>query len=462
MRFSLASVAALPLAVQAAVDLSDLFNDKAGSVVDNEANGLLSAVQDKVNNLVNPVKGKTSSLVGTVQGKAGSLVGNVKDKASQVVGDVKDKVGAMASPAVQQALDLSDIFDDNSFVEQPGLLRFPVNTARGGTSKHQRRQVQTGLTSQQTGYFYTIQLTMGTPGRTVNVNFDTGSSELWVNPKCANSFDPTFCKSFGQFGESSSFKDLGHNNTLRYAVGNASIEYGYDFVTVGSAKINQQVFGVAYDSTDHSVGIIGVAPALSGWDSPYAYVIDNLLAQKFIQSRAFALDLRNIGSDRGAVIFGGIDTKKFSGALEPRPIIPAGQAPDGRTRYWIFLDGISVTMDDGTTAPVFDQANGQAVLLDSGYTVSALPTAHFQKILAAFPSAKADPNNGGQYLVDCAVAKSVKGSVNYKFGSTVIKVPYADFIWQQPQNNLCVLGVIEDNSKSIYPQHPVEKTRPLT
>lgn len=443
MRFSLASVAALPLAVQAAVDLSDLFNDKTGNVVDtmgNTADNLLSAVEDKVSSFVNPVKDKASS-----------LVGDVKDKASHLVGDVKDKASSVVGPAMDSALDFSDIFDDNSFVEQPGMLRFPVNVARGATSKHYRRQVQTGLASQQTGYFYTIQLTMGTPGRAVSVNFDTGSSELWVNPNCANSFDPSFCKSFGQFGESSSFKDLGHNNTLRYAVGNASIEYGYDFVTVGSAKINQQVFGVAHDSTDHSVGIIGVAPSLDGWDSPYAYVIDNLLAQKFVQSRAFAVDLRNIGSDRGAVIFGGIDTKKFSGALEARPILPAGQAPDGRTRFWIFLDGISITKDDGTTAPVFDQPNGQAVVLDSGYTVSALPTAHFQKILAAFPSAKADPNNSGQYLVDCGIAKSVKGSVNYKFGETVIKVPYADFIWQQPQNNLCVLGVIEDNSKSLDP-----------
>lgn len=34
----------------------------------------------------------------------------------------------------------------------------------------------------------------------------------------------------------------------------------------------------------------------------------------------------------GAVIFGGIDTKKYSGSLEKLSIIPASDSPDGNTR----------------------------------------------------------------------------------------------------------------------------------
>lgn len=234
-----------------------------------------------------------------------------------------------ALPLATQAI---KFLDENNFVEREGMLRFPMKVAKGATSRHLKRQTEAGLANQQTGFFYTIELVMGTPGRAVNVNFDTGSSELWVNPNCAKSADPEYCKSFGLFGESSSFNDLKNNNTLRYGRGSASIEYGYDYVTVGSAKINQQVFGVAYDSDFHTTGIMGAGPSLNGWDSPYSYVLDNLLAQKFIKSRAFSLDLRHIGSDRGAVVFGGIDTKKFTGHLEKRPIIPAAQSPDGKTR----------------------------------------------------------------------------------------------------------------------------------
>ena len=88
------------------------------------------------------------------------------------------------------------------------------------------------------------------------------------------------------------------------------------------------------------------------------------------------------------------------------------------------------------------------MLLDSGYTISALPTAHFNKILEAFPSAEKS-SNSNQYTVDCNVANT-KGSVDFKFGKTVIKVPFEDFIWQQPDFDTCVLGVMEDNSKPSF------------
>ncbi|KAG8424616.1 hypothetical protein J3458_001389 [Metarhizium acridum] len=195
-----------------------------------------------------------------------------------------------------------------------------------------------------------------------------------------------------------------------------------------------------------SAGILGAAPQLKGWKSDYPLVLDNLAAQGFIKSRAFSLDIRSIASKRGSVVFGGIDTKKFSGHLEKRPIIPATESPDKLTRYWIYLDGVSVTKEDGSKAVIFDQANGQPVLLDSGYTVSALPTRHFNKIKDAFPGVSAPPEDdkSGLYRVPCDVG-SKNGSVNFKFGKTEIVVPYDDFIWKQPENNLCVLGVTPDD-----------------
>lgn len=72
-----------------------------------------------------------------------------------------------------------------------------------------------------------------------------------------------------------------------------------------------------------------------------------------------------------------------------------------------------------------------------------MPGTHFNKILEAFPSAEKS-SNSNQYTVDCKVADT-KGTVNFKFGKTIIKVPYADFIWQQPDYNVCVLGVMQDD-----------------
>ncbi|KAH8710777.1 Aspartic proteinase yapsin-3 [Beauveria bassiana] len=334
--------------------------------------------------------------------------------------------------------------DENNFFEGPGVVRFPLAGNKEALDKHLRRQFEAGLANRQTGFFYTIDLEIGTPPQTVAVNFDTGSSELWVNPNCAKSSDEAYCKTFGAFGKSASFTSLNQNATLKYGRGHADIEYGYDYVTVGTSKINQQIFGVAHDSEFATTGLMGVGPNLRGWNSPYPYILDNLFTQKFINSRAFSLDLRQVSSARGAVIFGGIDTKKFKGPLIKRNIIPAGSAPDGKTRYWATCDSITINQADGSK--INAQTQPQVYLFDSGYTISSLPTTIFNELLKAFPSAKKETN--GQYLVDCGVVKTT-GTLDFKFDNATIRVPYSDFIWQQPSFNSCVLGAVPDDKMPV-------------
>ncbi|EHK26120.1 uncharacterized protein TRIVIDRAFT_36107, partial [Trichoderma virens Gv29-8] len=345
-----------------------------------------------------------------------------------------------AWPLAAQALDFIDSYTS----EQNGIMRYTLTTTKGARSKHlHRRQDSADLQSQQTGYFYSIQLEIGTPPQAVSVNFDTGSSELWVNPVCSKATDPAFCETFGRYSNSTTFVDTQAPGGIKYGTGFVDFTYGYDYVQLGSLRINQQVFGVATDSEFASVGILGAGPDLSGWKSPYPFVIDNLAKQGFIQSRAFSLDIRGIDSDRGSVTYGGIDVKKFSGPLAKRPIIPAASSPDGYTRYWVYMDGMSITKEDGSDLEIFDKPNGQPVLLDSGYTVSTLPGPLFEKILLAFPSARLE-SSSGDYIVDCDIIDS-PGRVNFKFGDVVVDVEYKDFIWQQPDLGICKLGVSQDD-----------------
>lgn len=209
-----------------------------------------------------------------------------------------------------------------------------------------RRQDEVPSTSQLTGTLYTVQLNLGTPSQPVVVIVDTGSSELWVNPQCANAGDPTsvaFCKTLPVFNTktSQSLVDLHVAGSIQYGKGDVSLEYYTDFVSVGckyihyvvlwrhvtdpyssllAAKIAKQIFGVATSSNDIDVGIMGLGPALSAGDA-YPFVLDNLATQKLINSRAFSLDLRSIDSAVGSVIFGGIDTGKYIGNLEKIPIV---------------------------------------------------------------------------------------------------------------------------------------------
>lgn len=79
-----------------------------------------------------------------------------------------------------------------------------------------------------------------------------------------------------------------------------------------------------------------------------------------------------------------------------------------------------------------------AVILDSGTSLSYVPQALFNLILADFPGAVAQSD--GSYTVPCSFA-SESGTMNFGFGSVIINVPYSQFILQ-PSAGTCYLGVL--------------------
>ncbi|KAL2148893.1 hypothetical protein VTH82DRAFT_1579 [Thermothelomyces myriococcoides] len=340
--------------------------------------------------------------------------------------------------------------EDNRMVERDGIIRYPLgshqrNFVFGKHSKMAKRQIDTDVFDPRSGTSYTIELTFGTPGQTVPVIFDTGSGELWVNPICSKSTEPDFCAAQPRFTDSSTFEDLNQQGNITYGTGYAYIEMVSDYVAIGSARVTQQIFGIAIDSAHVVTGILGTGPSLNGWDSPYPYFLDSLAEQGHTNSRAFGLDIKGPNNTEGSVVFGGIDTKRYKGSFIKLPIIPAAESPDGNTRFWIYLDGISVNQPDGDVIGVFskpDGEKGQPVLLDSGYTLSALPRPIMQKLVAAFPSAQYD-SGSNTYIVDCAdVGRG--GSLDFTFGWKTINVPYDEFIWR-PSSNTCILGAFEDD-----------------
>jgi hypothetical protein len=208
----------------------------------------------------------------------------------------------------------------------PGIIRYPVTAQRRGPDIS-KRQAGSGISNVEHGFFYTIDLVIGTPGEKVSVVFDTGSTELWVNPICAKSSQPELCAKYARYGHSSSAQALGTTANMTYGTGWAYCDGYSDFVSVGGAKVSQQIFGVAQDSSFWPMGILGAGPPANGEHS-YDTVIDSLKNQGFIKSRSFGLDLQGIDSSRGSVVYGGVDLKKFRGTLERIPIIPGPSAPD--------------------------------------------------------------------------------------------------------------------------------------
>lgn len=144
--------------------------------------------------------------------------------------------------------------------------------------------------------------------------------------------------------------------------------------------------------------------------------------------------------------------KKYTGNLVKLPIISAEESPDGMTRFWVHLNGISVNQPDGNVVEVYNTpagSKGQPVLIDSGYTLSALPQRIFQKLVSAFPSAEFVPI-ANMFEVDC-LDPGLGGSLDFTFGDKVINVRYYDFVWHLPGLDNCILGVFADGEARLLP-----------
>jgi hypothetical protein len=118
--------------------------------------------------------------------------------------------------------------------------------------------------------------------------------------------------------------------------------------------------------------------------------------------------------------------------------------------YWIYMTSVGITKPGEAPKlypPSSSNPQGQAVFLDSGGTLTGLPTPLFNAIVADFPGATLDSGGSGLYIVDCAVA-SQAGTVDFGFGSTVIHVPYHEFIWFAG-TNLCFLGVFAQDDAPV-------------
>lgn len=116
-----------------------------------------------------------------------------------------------------------------------GYISFPL-TGRTGPSlvgNLAKRQQEMIATSRLNGTLYTIDITLGSPGQTVPVQFDTDAAELWVNSVCMNSSDPEFCGEQPRFTESSTLNILDIAGRAEYKLGWANFQYVVDYVRIG-------------------------------------------------------------------------------------------------------------------------------------------------------------------------------------------------------------------------------------
>lgn len=219
--------------------------------------------------------------------------------------------------------------------------------------------VQNQPTSGDTEYLSPV--TIG--GQTMVMDFDSGSSDLWVfNTQLSSAdqqghtiYDPT---------KSSTFQQLnGASFSISYGDGSgAAGNVGTDTVNIGGATVTSQAIELATDVSTSFVqdtasnGLVGLAFSKLNTVQPQQQktFFDNALST--LPEPVFTADLRHAAA--GSYEFGAIDNTKFTGALN-------WAAVNTSSGFWQFSSQSFSVSGGGSTTKV---AGGQAIV-DTGTTL---------------------------------------------------------------------------------------------
>ena len=247
-------------------------------------------------------------------------------------------------------------------------------------------------------------------------------------------------------------------------------DYFTDYVGIGGAQLKSFHMGLAFDfaNSTNTYGILGLGRQgnSTAVAIPYPTFMDELVSQALINTKAFSLYMNDLNSTTGSIIFGGIDTSKFSGTLG---ILPSTNDVIDMTRIAI-LDSTGKTwvMMNTTEAP----EKNVTASFEMGNLISFVSYNVLNSFISYFGGID-DRNNTGMVFVDCAKLTTEAGaSFEFTFGrpaGPTIKVPVSEMILplsylfssdaaalvKTPFKNTCVLGITSGN-ESYSAELPLE------
>ncbi|XP_043640943.1 lysosomal aspartic protease [Drosophila teissieri] len=278
---------------------------------------------------------------------------------------------------------------------------------------------------------YTIRVCIGTPPQCFNLEFDTGSSDLWVpSVKCLSTNEA--CQEHNKYNSSasSSYVKDGKGFSLAYGTGSLSGFLSTDTVNIDGMVIRNQTFAEAIDEPGSVFvsatfdGIIGLAFASISRGIPTPF--DNIIRQGLVKRSMFSVYLRRDGTSQfgGEVIWGGIDRSIYSGCISYVPVsLPA---------YWQFTVNSVKVMDKLLCI-------GCQAIADTGTSLIVVPLRAYEAFNRAL---NATDNGEGEAFVDCSTLCQLP-NVKLNIGASTYTLTPKDYIYKvQADDNqtLCLSG----------------------
>uniref|UniRef100_A0A034WG88 Lysosomal aspartic protease n=1 Tax=Bactrocera dorsalis TaxID=27457 RepID=A0A034WG88_BACDO len=261
-------------------------------------------------------------------------------------------------------------------------------------------------------------ITIGTPPQNFQVLFDTGSSNLWV-PKGPCSGDPA-CNNHNSYeaSKSSTYKPNGTEFSIQYGTGSLTGYLVEDTVSVAGLPISDQVFAVATTEPGTTFvdavfdGILGMGYQEISNDNvvPPFY---NLYKQGLVKEPVFSFYLTRDGtsSQGGVLTLGGIDSDHYEGDITYVPVASKG--------YWQFSVGTVYVGDS-------EFSFGDPGIADTGTSLVAVPFYLYENIQELIG---AEPNNEGQYFVDCSQVFSLP-KISFTIAGKNFTLEGSDYIFE--------------------------------
>ncbi|KAF9578659.1 hypothetical protein BGW38_005436 [Lunasporangiospora selenospora] len=287
-------------------------------------------------------------------------------------------------------------------------------------------------------YYGWVQI--GTPAQRFKMDFDTGSSDIWVPG--SNCVEIT-CLVHRRFNPSASSTFQGNQSaTWGILYGDNSTASGYlgsDIINVGGISV-QQTFGLAINEVDFGEspfdGMFGLGfgsgESVAGVQTFLeTAVAANAVAQSvvsiYLPAARFMVWPTQEWKVRGEYLFGAINSTLYEGNLTYVPV--------NTTNGWW---GVQV---DDVLVNGQSQGRNSTSIVDTGTSLIFLDTATASIIHSQIPGSSFDVL-GQQWTVPCNLTQTT-GSISFSMGGSAFQVPFQDLVYE-PVNLLqgqCLSGV---------------------
>ncbi|KAF7933224.1 hypothetical protein BELL_0777g00050 [Botrytis elliptica] len=313
-----------------------------------------------------------------------------------------------------------------------------------------------------------VNVAVGNPPQNMTAILDTGSSDFWVpatgSKLCADPKNQCIASdkkfSTGSFASNSSTTFVaGKPNFFAIYSGGVNVTgtFMQDSIRLGNTELKNNTMGLSTQGFLPTalfpvMGIGFAAQEFSATDqnpTPYENLPLAMKSAGLTNTAAYGIYINDFRSAEGSIIFGGMDTAKFTGNMTMLPILENdnGQATD----FVISATSLAITGGSNNKRATTNIAlpNKQTpVLLDTGNPSIDIPLPAVEAIGNAL---NANPGPDGSMQVTCDIANKGMNMV-FGFSGTTIQVPIEMMLTPAKNrdgtqakdnngNNLCVVPV---------------------